>query len=67
MAEVNWFINAARYIVDPINWCINNYLEIPGQFFDKDFDLACPRLAGRTDADRHRLGSGWPSGRSESV
>ena len=38
MSEVNRFMNEAKYIVDPINWGVNDYWATPGQFFEKDGD-----------------------------
>lgn len=35
---VNTYMNETRYIVDPINWGIEDYWATPGQFFYKDGD-----------------------------
>ena len=36
--RVNRFMNARRYIVDPINWGVRDYWATPGQFFRKQGD-----------------------------
>jgi len=35
LKKVNDFMNKARYILDPINWGVQDYWATPGQFFDK--------------------------------
>lgn len=36
--EVNSYINEAPYIIDPINWGVEDYWAVPQQFFVKDGD-----------------------------
>lgn len=38
LETVNTYMNETRYIIDPINWGVDDYWATPGQFFFKDGD-----------------------------
>jgi len=38
MKEINRFMNAHRYIVDPVNWGVLDYWASPGEFFQRQGD-----------------------------
>jgi predicted transglutaminase-like cysteine proteinase len=59
LAEVNRYLNRAKYITDPINWNMDDYWATPGQFFVRNGD--CEDYAIAKFLTLRQLG--WPAER----